>query len=153
MQTSKKKEAGFTLLEMMVCFFFLSIFFLLVPRLHSLFIEKAYSEELSNWEWNVFMNQVQLEFREVRLGKIILLENKGSVMRFQLSNGNVVTYENVNNNLVRKVNGRGREIVLQKISVISYELTPYMLSIHVQEIGGKIYNGVATRYDAIEMMI
>ncbi|MEH7458898.1 competence protein ComG [Bacillus pseudomycoides] len=153
MQKNKKREAGFTLLEMILCLLFLSLYFLLVPRLHSLFIEKPYSKELNYWEWDVFMEQVQLEFREVQRGKVVLLENEVNVLLFQLGNGDVVTYEGLDHNVVRKVNKLGREIALQKVSSISYELTPYTLSIHVQDISGKMYHGVATRYTVIEMTI
>ncbi|KEK26170.1 competence protein ComG [Bacillus gaemokensis] len=152
MRKNKKLEAGFTLLEMILCLLFLSVFFLLVPRLHSLFIEKPYSKEMNNWEWDVFMEQVQLEFREVPMGKVVLSEKEGKDVLFQMNNGEVVTYERLNRNVVRKVNRLGREIILQKVRMISYELTPYTLSVHVQDISGKIYHGVATRYVAIEMM-
>lgn len=147
----KKGERGFTLLEMLVCLFFLSLFFLLVPRFHSLFIEKAYSKELNDWEWDVFMGQVQLEFREVHRGKVVVLEEAARVLRFQLGNGDVITYENLDHNIVRKVNGRGREMILQKVESIAYELTPHLLLIRVQDISGKVYHGVAIRYDTIEI--
>ncbi|EEM15269.1 competence type IV pilus minor pilin ComGF [Bacillus pseudomycoides] len=151
MSKSKEVEAGFTLLEMMLCLLFLSIFFLLVPRLHSLFIEKPYSKQINSWEWNVFLEQVQLEFRESETGKGVELENKEALILFQMSNGANVTYEMLGNNIVRKVNTLGMEILLQKVNSVSYDLTPYMLIIHVQDISGKMYHGVATRYTPIEL--
>ncbi|MCM3735713.1 prepilin-type N-terminal cleavage/methylation domain-containing protein [Bacillus cytotoxicus] len=38
----KNKQSGFTLLEVMICFLFISVFFLLLPRLQLLFIEPPY---------------------------------------------------------------------------------------------------------------
>lgn len=152
MSKHKKRETGFTLLEMMICIFFVSIFFLLVPRLHSLFIEKPYSKQLNSWEWSVFTEQVQLEFREVQSGKSGVFGENVSMMFFQKSNGDIVAYEIVGNHVVRRVNGVGREIVLQKVQAISFELTPYTLSIQVEDISGKEYQGVVTRYAAMEMM-
>ncbi|HDR7797791.1 TPA: prepilin-type N-terminal cleavage/methylation domain-containing protein [Bacillus tropicus] len=53
-------EAGFTLIEMIVCFFLLSLFFLLLPRLNFIGIENKQSKGLNNWEWDVFVGQMQL---------------------------------------------------------------------------------------------
>lgn len=151
MYKSREGEAGFTLLEMLLCLLFLSIFFLLMPRLHSLFIEKPYSRQINSWEWDVFMEQVQLEFRESQMGKGVELENQEDLLLFQMSNGANVTYEVLGNNIVRKVNTLGMEIILQKVSSVSYDLTPNILTIHVQDISGKMYHGVATRYAPIEL--
>ena len=150
---SKKGEAGFTLLEMLLCVLFLSVFFLLVPRLHSLFIEKPYSKQINSWEWDVFMEQVQLEFRESQMGKGIKLENQEDLLFFQMGNGAKVTYELLGNNVVRKVNGLGMESILEKVSSLSYDVTPHVLTIHAQDISGKMYHGVAIRYTPIELKI
>ncbi|GAB6629592.1 hypothetical protein bcgnr5393_20790 [Bacillus cereus] len=53
-------EVGFTLIEMIVCFFLLSLFFLLLPRLSFIGIENKQSKGLNNWEWDVFVGQIQL---------------------------------------------------------------------------------------------
>ncbi|WP_420792319.1 competence type IV pilus minor pilin ComGF [Bacillus cereus] len=151
MLKSKKGEAGFTLLEMLLCVLFLSIFFLLVPRLHGLFIEKPYSKQINSWEWDVFMEQVQLEFRESQMGKDVQLENQEDLLLFQLNSRVNVTYEVLGNNIVRKVNRLGMEIILQKVSSVSYDLTSNVLTIHVQDISGKMYHGIATRYTPIEL--
>ena len=55
-----KLEVGFTLIEMIVCFFLLSLFFLLLPRLNFIGIENKQSKGLNNWEWDVFLGQRQL---------------------------------------------------------------------------------------------
>ncbi|KAA0791715.1 hypothetical protein DN393_07785 [Bacillus sp. BPN334] len=55
-----KLEVGFTLIEMIVCFFLLSLFFLLLPRLNFIGIENNQSKGLNNWEWDVFIGQRQL---------------------------------------------------------------------------------------------
>ncbi|MDM5156439.1 competence type IV pilus minor pilin ComGF [Bacillus sp. DX1.1] len=152
MRKSRTIEAGFTLLEMVLCLLFLSVFVLLVPRLHSLFIEKPYSKQMNSWEWDVFLEQVQLEFREVQVAKKGIMPNELEKMFFKISNDGTVTYEISGNDVVRKVNGAGREVLLQKVSTISYELTPYVLSIHVQDISGKVHRGVVTRYAAIKVL-
>lgn len=96
-----KLEFGFSLIEMIVCLFLLSIFFLLFPRLHFIEMENKQTKGLNDWEWDVFLGQMQLEFREV-------------------------SYEKENSRLIRKVNRRGREVVLQNIGTVSYKLTPVM---------------------------
>lgn len=145
-----KLEVGFTLLEMIICLFLLSLFFLLLPRLHLIGIEHA-QKELNDWEWDVFLGQVQLEFREVSFGENIALENGGSILHFRLRNGDEVTYEKVNNHLIRKVNMRGKEFILQKVEMVSYELTPHLLVINVKDMRGEIYEGVVVRYSEMEI--
>ncbi|MED0905370.1 competence type IV pilus minor pilin ComGF [Bacillus nitratireducens] len=151
MQRKDKKEAGFTLIEMIACLLLLSMFFLLLPRLHIMGIENTHSKGLNDWEWDVFLGQMQLEFREVISGRKIERENDWNILRFQLRNDDKVTYEKVNSNLIRKVNMRGREVILQRIEAISYKLTPQLLYIRVKDIGGEIYEGVVVRYSEIEI--
>ncbi|EJS59251.1 competence type IV pilus minor pilin ComGF [Bacillus nitratireducens] len=151
MQRKDKKEAGFTLIEMIACLLLLSMFFLLLPRLHIMGIENTHSKGLNDWEWDVFLGQMQLEFREVVSGRKIERENDWNILRFQLRNDDEVTYEKVNSNLIRKVNMRGREVILQRVEAISYKLTPQLLYIRVKDIGGEIYEGVVVRYSEIEI--
>lgn len=54
-----------------------------------------------------------------------------------------------NSRLIRKVNRRGREVVLQNIGTVSYKLTPHVLIINVKDTSGKIYEGVVMRYSEI----
>lgn len=89
-----KLEFGFSLIEMIVCLFLSSIFFLLFPPLHFIEMENKQSKGLNDWEWDVYLGQMQLEFREV-------------------------SYEKENSRLIRKVNRRGREVVLQNIGTVS----------------------------------
>ncbi|MGE6364500.1 competence type IV pilus minor pilin ComGF [Bacillus paramycoides] len=149
MQRKNKLEAGFTLIEMIACLFLLLMFFLLLPRLHIIGIENIQSKGLNDWEWDVFLEQVQMEYREVSIGRNIVIENNESILRFQHRNGDEVTYEKVNSNLIRKVNMRGREFILQKVEAVSYKLTPHLLFIYVKDISGEIYEGVVMRYSEI----
>ncbi|KMN44200.1 competence type IV pilus minor pilin ComGF [Bacillus paramycoides] len=149
MQRKNKLEAGFTLIEMIACLFLLLMFFLLLPRLHIIGIENIQSKGLSDWEWDVFLEQVQMEYREVSMGRNIVIENNESILRFQHRNGDEVTYEKVNSNLIRKVNMRGGEFILQKVEAVSYKLTPHLLFIYVKDIRGEIYEGVVMRYSEI----
>ncbi|SFC49691.1 competence protein ComGF [Bacillus sp. 491mf] len=142
----KNKQAGFTLLEVMICFLFLSVFFLLLPRLQVLFIEPPYPKQITNWEWNVFLEQVQIEFRDVEEGN-----NGEGKLFFKTKAGEHITYVKSGNNIVRKVNGAGHEVLLQKVEDISYQLTAHTLMICVRDINGKVYDGVVTRYSAIEV--
>ncbi|EJQ79714.1 competence type IV pilus minor pilin ComGF [Bacillus toyonensis] len=147
-----KLEVGFTLIEMIVCLFLVSLFFLLLPSLHFIGMENKHLKGLNEWEWDVFLGQVQLEFREVSLGEhIMALENKGSILRFRLRNGDEVIYEKVNNHLIRKVNMRGREVILQKVGNVSYKLTPHVLFINMKDTSGEMHEGVVVRYSEMEI--
>ena len=64
MREKNELEVGFTLIEMIVCFSVITVL-LLLPRLNFIGIENKQSKGLNNWEWDVFVGQVQLEFREV----------------------------------------------------------------------------------------
>lgn len=143
-----KDKRGFTLLEMLLCLFFLSLFLLLFPRLHILFVEVPYSKQINNWEWNVFMHQVQLEFQDVSVGR-----QNGKMVIFQTELGNVITYTNLGSRIVRKVNGTGHEVLLQKVRHVSYELTPHTLWIRVQDESGKMFHGVVIRYSSLEVSV
>ncbi|MDA1631770.1 ComGF family competence protein [Bacillus cereus] len=99
----------------------------------------------------LFIGQVQLEFREVSFVEKIVPENKDNLLRFRLRTGDEVTYEKLNNHLIRKVNMRGREVILQNVAMVSYEVTPHLLFINVKDMSGKIYEGVAVRYSAMEI--
>ncbi|MFP3361110.1 type IV pilus minor pilin ComGF family protein, partial [Planococcus sp. SIMBA_143] len=52
---------------------------------------------------------------------------------------------------IRKVNMRGREVILQNVEMGSYEVTPHLLFINVKDMGGEIYEGVAIRYSEMEI--
>lgn len=146
-----KLEAGFTLIEMIICFFLLSLFFVLFPRLHFIGMENKQLKGLNDWEWDVFLGQVQLEFREVSFVEKIVPENRESMLRFCLRTGDEVTYEKLNNHLIRKVNMRGREVILQNVERVSYEVTPHLLFINVKDRRGIIYEGVVIRYSEMEI--
>ncbi|PFZ03951.1 competence protein ComG [Bacillus wiedmannii] len=101
----------------------------------------------------LFIGQVQLEFRKVSFVEKIVPENKDNLLRFRLRTGDEVTYEKLNNHLIRKVNMRGREVILQNVEMVSYEVTPHLLFINVKDMSGKIYEGVAVRYSEMEINI
>ncbi|TXR66958.1 ComGF family competence protein [Bacillus sp. AR18-7] len=101
----------------------------------------------------LFLGQVQLEFREVSFVEKIVPENRESMLRFRLRTGDEVTYEKLNNHLIRKVNMRGREVILQNVERVSYEVTPHLLFINVKDRSGIIYEGVAIRYSEMEINI
>ena len=145
MREKNELEVGFTLIEMIVCFSVITVL-LLLPRLNFIGIENKQSKGLNNWEWDVFVGQVQLEFREVSFVEKIVPENRESMLRFRLRTGDEVTYEKLNNHLIRKVNMRGREVILQNVEMVSYEVTPHLLFINVKDRSGKKYEGVAIRY-------
>ena len=58
------------------------------------------------------------------------------MLRFRLRTGDEVTYEKLNNHLIRKVNMRGR-VILQNVEMVSYEVTPHLLFINVKDRSGK----------------
>ena len=61
---------------------------------------------------------MQLEFREVSSGEQLAFENGESILQ-PSRNGSEVSYEKENSRLIRKVDRRGREVVLQNIGTVS----------------------------------
>ena len=78
-------------------------------------MENKQSKGLNDWEWDVYLGQMQLEFREVSSGEQLAFENGESILQFRSRNGSEVSYEKENSRLIRKVDRRGREVVLQNI--------------------------------------
>ena len=74
--------------------------------LHFIEMENKQSKGLNDWEWDVYLGQMQLEFREVSSGEQLAFENGESILRFRSRNGSEVSYEKENSRLIRKVNRR-----------------------------------------------
>ena len=75
MREKNELEVGFTLIEMIVCFFCYHCSFTLTTfKLY--WNRNKQSKGLNNWEWDVFVGQVQLEFREVSFVEKIVPENR-----------------------------------------------------------------------------
>ena len=46
-------------------------------------MENKQSKGLNDWEWDVYLGQMQLEFREVSSGEQLAFENGESILQFR----------------------------------------------------------------------
>lgn len=105
---------GFTLLEALLSLFIMSfLLFLLIN--FSFTIKKSIHEGKEQKELTMLVAHMQEDLIESK--KSSIFKNKLNLMKY---NKEKVTYEFKNKELVRKVNGKGYEIVLQDIEGVAF---------------------------------
>lgn len=86
-----------------------------------------------------------MEYREVQAVQIF---DKRLLMKDK--SGATITYAPWGTQLVRRVNGSGYEILLQNVKAVTYETAPGKLVIRVQDLDGKLHEGIVTRPAVLE---
>jgi competence protein ComGF len=122
---------GFTLLEMLFAF---SIFYLIVsfvPVFYKIVInEDSLNQRLSGMEWEVFVSQVKKEIRtsdRIQIsGSKLLLEK----------DGRLILYEKYGENLRRRVDFTGHEILLQQVHSVHFKKLQNGVQMIVKDKGG-----------------
>ncbi len=111
------KEKGFTLLEVLVSFsvvLILTVFFPLLIK--NLIVLTEQDDGIHPLELEIFIQQAS---KEMRNAKGVSVEGERIVMINQADQR--VTYEFYQNNLRRRVNGTGHELLLHRVESISLE--------------------------------
>lgn len=130
-----KNEQAFTLLEALFAFsIFTTIIFFLTPVLQLLLNNSDSHERLQEMEWQVFCSQIKKEIRvsskaEVLSGKLVLTNNNETIY-----------FEKYNNTLRRRVNSTGHEIILQNVSIVSFNREGQAVRINVTDKWGNEYS-------------
>ncbi|WP_416827873.1 competence type IV pilus minor pilin ComGF [Ectobacillus polymachus] len=135
-----KREQGFTFLEVIFCLSILLLLITLVPRT----IPKQISivdRKFLDFEWALCLEQIQIEFREAT--SVTVINNK---LLLQKNNGQMVKYEKSGNDIIRTVDNKGHEIMLQQITSVSFELQTLALNVHVIDLDKKDHSGMITRF-------
>ncbi|MFD3447748.1 competence type IV pilus minor pilin ComGF [Microbacteriaceae bacterium 4G12] len=143
--SSQTKEKGFTLLEVLFCLSILILLIILAPRLSPFFFQLPSQNQFNKLEWTIFLEQVQIEFREAKSAqalhrKLVLTDR----------NNDLITHSMSGNRLIRKVNGTGNEILLQNVKAVSYEVFPSKVIIHIEDINNQKHIGLLTRFSPLE---
>ncbi|MFX3624890.1 MAG: competence type IV pilus minor pilin ComGF [Ectobacillus sp.] len=141
---NKQQQMGFTLLEVLICLFILSVLISIAPRLYPL-LAPSKSAAFNEFEWTLFLEQMQIEFREAKRANVY--GNK--LILYDKAEKNVMHFFN-GEELIRRVDGTGHEILLQNIQAVSYELSPSMLRIYIEDQNNKQHIGVVTRFHPLE---
>jgi competence protein ComGF len=120
-QTYKKNvnvlnNRGFTLVEMLLAFSIFSLIVSFLPLMLPIIIdERPLDERIQRLEWEVFISQIK---KEIRMGQRVTVLNQ----RIQLEmDGQIIIYEKYGSNLRRRVDGKGHEILIQKVEDFRFE--------------------------------
>lgn len=140
----KNSESGFTLIEMLVCLLILFFLVMAVPHLQPI-LKSSFPKKFSAFEWTLYLEQIQMEFREAQ--QVSVYDRK---LVLHDENGILVSHVIQGNYLVRKVNDKGNEILLQNVKNISYELLPAKLIVHVEDVNNERHIGSVTRFHSLE---
>ncbi|WAA11445.1 competence type IV pilus minor pilin ComGF [Fervidibacillus halotolerans] len=129
-----KDDKGFTLLELFFSLFIFSLILIFISHTVPLLQYHDYTEEfLNEMEWEVFVNQVKSEIRnsdKIRLtyNRILLYEDE-----------KLILYEKYGNQLRRRVDLKGHEIILFSIASFSYQKTTKGITIQVERKDGTVH--------------
>ncbi|MDR6998727.1 competence type IV pilus minor pilin ComGF [Neobacillus niacini] len=132
-----KNEKAFTLIEAIFALAIFSILvFFMAPLMQIILNNKAIQGEDQPMEWEIFCSQLKREIRtysrvEVISGKLILTKDAETVQ-----------YERYGNNLRRRVNNSGHEIVLQNVSDAAFVLLNNAVKVYAKDVWGKEYSVV-----------
>ncbi|MBX9984981.1 competence type IV pilus minor pilin ComGF [Priestia aryabhattai] len=112
-----KREKGFTLIEMLVSFTLFLIIVSFFPIIIPL-AKQTYNPDFSmnEMEWEIFVNQLAMEYREVKEVGI-----HATTLTLKMENNQIITYERYEDKIRRRVDESGHEVVLQHIKNIMYE--------------------------------
>jgi competence protein ComGF len=147
MLEKKNRERGFTLIEVLICIAVLFLLAALTPRLAYLFVPSS-AKGISEFEWTLCLEQIQMEFREARD-----VQNYERTLIMHNIENKAVTHIVRGDNLVRKVDGKGYEILLQNINNVSYEVFPSKLVIYIEDNNHEKHTGIVTRFYPAEVRL
>jgi competence protein ComGF len=131
-----KNEKGFTLLEMLTSLSLVLIMAFLFTPILNVLSNKHASEGLNKFEWEVFLQQADIEIKEM---SELTIGSKGDILYLKGRNGQIVSYEFYQDKIRRRVNGTGHEIILQRISNVQYDVANNGVKIMVEDINGETY--------------
>lgn len=141
-----KSERGFTFIEMLITFsILLVILSFITPFLSVVFREN--SEQFNKLEWQILVQQMKMEIREAR---DITISNNNSVSFYNIA-GDSVSFEKYNNQIRRRVNRKGHEVLLQQITDVKFEPKPNGFLISVLTVDGKAYQAIITAFTPVEV--
>jgi len=130
-----QNNEGFTFAEMLVILSGFLIIVTLLPMFMNIrWIQEQPMERFHPFEWNIFVRQMTIEVREA---KEVEIDNH-TVHLYKFT-GEKISFERYGQNIRRRVNGQGNEIMLQNISGVEYK--PEVNGIHLQvtSLQGKQY--------------
>jgi competence protein ComGF len=139
---------GFTLLEALLTLSIVLIIVSLFPMFIQVFQHDLQKKEgLHMFEWEIFLQQAQMELREAR--KVEVGANR---LLFTGKEGEQITYEKKNGKLRRRVDGSGHETLLQHVDTVSFVAIERGIIIKVMDSSQQVYKRVITHMGTVEMV-
>ncbi|WP_456278305.1 competence type IV pilus minor pilin ComGF [Bacillus sp. AK128] len=139
------KRNGYTLLEMLLVLLIIITICSLIPLVFSIlekWIEKPSS--LHPFEWEVATAQLGFDIREANIIRI-----EGERLVLVDINGYETSYESYQNNVRRRVNGTGHEIILQNIRTARYHYIDSGIMVTVEDLDGTEYTVKLFRWNEV----
>lgn len=129
-------EQGFTMLEMLFAFSIFCLIASFLPLLFSImFNEQSVEARIQKLEWELFANQLKKELQSSDAFHVVNGE-------LRLSHGEETTsFQHYQKLLRRRVDGKGHEVVLQRVERVVFEKRGNALFIEVNNSFGKTYHG------------
>ncbi|MBO9129669.1 competence type IV pilus minor pilin ComGF [Bacillus sp. 165] len=140
-----KEQAAFTLIELLLTLSISCMILLITPRLQPFLFPMYDQNGMNVFEWNVFLKQAEIEFREARS-----LEKESTQLQLRSQTNELITYRMNGMRLIRQINNSGYEILLQNIRSATFESHGNRLAITVVDVKNKIYTRVITRFHGVE---
>ncbi len=125
----KLDDHGVTLLETILSLILFLAFVSLVPSIYHL-IFSTDGSSLHQQEVSLFFEQADKEIQGSKTAEI-----RSNRLYLTQPSGKLITYEKNGNRVIRKVDGRGFEIILQQIEAIDFSLLHTVVSITVDANG------------------
>ncbi|MGJ7912117.1 competence type IV pilus minor pilin ComGF [Neobacillus sp. LXY-1] len=130
-------EQGFTLIEVLFSLMIFSTIIYLIAPIIQIAIENTQTDaQLQSMEWEVFSNEIKQEIRMSTQADVIYDK------LYVTKDGVTITYDKYGNNIRRRVNFNGHEIVLQNVSKLSFIRTDQHIKIEVTDVYGNHYDVV-----------
>ncbi len=134
-----KSNNGFTFTEVLIAFSIFLIIAALIPRLIQLL---SYEQSfLQQTEASLFIQQLTLD-----LQKAATVNVDNQTLYLQQSNNELVTYGYFQQRIRRQVNGKGQEIVFQKVAEVKFTSWKNGIEIWVKDIFQQTYEARITHF-------
>lgn len=130
-----QNEQGFTMLEMLLSFMvFLLIASMLPLGMKIILTDRVTTDAVRQMEWEVASNQVK---KEIRSAEQLTIQPDKLLLKMD---GQFILYEKYGNNMRRRVNYLGHEILMQNLSSFHFEKIADGVELKAVDIDGTGYS-------------
>lgn len=129
-------DRGFTLLDTLMGMFVMGFLLILLSTM-TLLLKDNYFENNERREVLLFIMQIQNDFLETKK-----INNSSSKLSLNFYNKKNITYKMINDKLIRQVNGKGYEVVVNNLEKCIFGYKDEVIYYELIFIDGELYKGV-----------